>query len=125
MVQPGTNSAGGADLGQRLRELREARGLSRPALGEMAGLTAQAIANVEMGRRQPNSATLVALARALGASLDALVGLPPRGYPAVGDPEVLQIAEKLADLPPTLRTEAGDFVDYLWRKGRKAKHQQP
>ena len=66
----------GQEIGQRLREIRESRGLTQTALAEDAGVTSQAIVQIEAGRRKPSFETLLALGRTLGIGLDALVGLP-------------------------------------------------
>ncbi len=59
--------------GRVLRRRRE-RGLSQRELAERAGVTRQAIAAIETGRAQPTVGVAVAIARALGASVDSLFG---------------------------------------------------
>jgi transcriptional regulator with XRE-family HTH domain len=60
-----------------LRSARERAGWSREALAYHSGLSGAAIAQIESGRRQDaRLATLVALAGALGVSVDYLVGGP-------------------------------------------------
>ena len=57
----------GASFGERLRQLREAAGLTQEELAGRAGLTAKGIAAIERGRRQrPYPHTVRALADALG-----------------------------------------------------------
>ena len=55
-------------LGESLRQVREARGYSLRALASKTHeqVTAAGISRIERGERIPNSATLVALAQALG-----------------------------------------------------------
>ena len=56
-------------FGKRLRQLREAAGLTREQLAEQAGLTASGIGALERGERQrPYPHTIRALATALGLS---------------------------------------------------------
>ena len=56
-------------FGERLRQLREAAGLTREQLAEQAGLTAKGIGALERGeRRRPYLRTIQALAGALGLS---------------------------------------------------------
>jgi transcriptional regulator with XRE-family HTH domain len=62
-------------LPQRLRRLREERGLSQRALARAAGLASATVRHLEAGLRRTISVdTARALARALGVSLTDLVG---------------------------------------------------
>ncbi len=62
-------------FGRRLRQLREARGLTQAALARRAGLSGQAhIALLELGgRRAPTITTVKKLARALRVPAGALL----------------------------------------------------
>jgi transcriptional regulator with XRE-family HTH domain len=53
------------DVGQEIRRLREAKGWSQPKLAVEAGVAVSGVSQIENGRRNPNSSTLVKLARAL------------------------------------------------------------
>jgi transcriptional regulator with XRE-family HTH domain len=65
---------GEAGIGRRVRASRARLGLTREELAVRSGLSWSAIAQVESGRRaSPRPATLAALARALGVSIDYLV----------------------------------------------------
>jgi transcriptional regulator with XRE-family HTH domain len=67
-------------IASRLRAARERRGFSREALAYHSGVSWSAIAQVEAGRRtNVRPRTLLALADALGLSIDYLVGGWPRG----------------------------------------------
>jgi transcriptional regulator with XRE-family HTH domain len=68
-------------FGARLTELREARGWSREKLAREAGLTRGAIVLYETGHRWPNFAYAIALADALGCTIDALRQPPERLIP--------------------------------------------
>ncbi len=61
------------DFAGRLRELREAAGLTQLQLAEQAGLTEQGLGQIERGRRQPTWETVCRLAAALGVSCEAFV----------------------------------------------------
>src|SRR5262245_38249399 len=54
----------------RLRELREAAGLTREQLAEKAGLKAGGVRDIEQGRRSPQWETVLALCGALGCSCE-------------------------------------------------------
>jgi transcriptional regulator with XRE-family HTH domain len=58
----------------RLRERREARGMSQSELARAASLQPSAIAHFEAGRRKPSFDNVHALARALAVSADFLLG---------------------------------------------------
>jgi len=59
-------------LGPVLRQLREARGESREALGYHAGLTAGTLAEIELGRANPSWATVKQIIAAMDVSLSEL-----------------------------------------------------
>ncbi len=50
----------------RLKELREAKGLSVRGLAREAGISTETVYSVEHGKRQPSVRTLGKIARALG-----------------------------------------------------------
>lgn len=73
-----TLSTGVVDtVGQRIRELREARGLSGNALAKLAGISQGHLRDIEIGRhKSPTLETARAIARALGVTLDNLIREP-------------------------------------------------
>jgi transcriptional regulator with XRE-family HTH domain len=62
-----------ATIGDRLRQARQARGLSLRRLAEVLGVSPSLISQVETGRAKPSVNTLYALATELGISLDVLL----------------------------------------------------
>ena len=73
-------------LSQRLKELRAAKGLSQAALADILGRTQQAIGKWEVGRSEPDGATLLKLAAYFNVTTDYLLGLSdhPHGEPFAG-----------------------------------------
>lgn len=71
-------------MNDALRAARAARGLSQAALARRAGVSRQLVGAVEAGRHAPSVGAALALARALGTSVEELFGAPPDGVPAVG-----------------------------------------
>jgi transcriptional regulator with XRE-family HTH domain len=67
----------------RLKELREAAGLTQPDLAGRAGLTKDGIAQLETGRREPAWRTVVAICQALGVEPGEFLK-EPRARPATG-----------------------------------------
>jgi transcriptional regulator with XRE-family HTH domain len=61
-------------IGKRLQRLRQAAGVSQPDLARAAGIPVGTLRNLEQGRRIPRLDTAGKLARALGVSVDALLG---------------------------------------------------
>ena len=59
------------NVGERLRELREARNISMRALATRSGLSANALSMIERGRASPSVSTLYKLSEALGVSITA------------------------------------------------------
>jgi transcriptional regulator with XRE-family HTH domain len=59
------------NFGEKLRGLREAKGLPRQALAETSGVTFATIHGYEMGRRSPSFTNVVKLAAALGVDCSA------------------------------------------------------
>jgi transcriptional regulator with XRE-family HTH domain/molybdate-binding protein len=58
----------------RMRALREARGLTQEALAERAGLSRQQVGAMEARRHVPNVAAALAVAEVLGATVEQLFG---------------------------------------------------
>ncbi|MBI3635579.1 MAG: helix-turn-helix transcriptional regulator [Candidatus Rokubacteria bacterium] len=60
-------------LGERIRQLREARDLSlREFAKKLGGLSAAFLSDVELGRRHPSDAVLADMARVLGTTVEDL-----------------------------------------------------
>ncbi len=60
---------------ERLKELRKASGLKQSELAEHAGVTSDAISNMERKSRAPSLEVLASLAKFFDVSLDYLAGL--------------------------------------------------
>jgi transcriptional regulator with XRE-family HTH domain len=67
------------DVGTRLRELRQERGLSLRNLARLSGLSTNALSMIERSRTSPSVSTLYKIADALGVPITAFFRLePPR-----------------------------------------------
>jgi transcriptional regulator with XRE-family HTH domain len=77
----------------RLRELREAKGLTQRKLAERTGLTTDGIAKLERSARSPTWETVIALCQALGVEVGEFTKKPKalpnrrRGRPRKAQPE--------------------------------------
>lgn len=66
-------------MGERIAQLRRMHGLSQAKLACTLGLSTSTIAMYEQGRREPSVPILIALADALGVTIDYLLtGHPPQ-----------------------------------------------
>lgn len=75
-------------FGGRLRELREAAGLTQAQLAERASLTREGVAQLETGRRKPAWETVLALCEALAVPCTAFAEAPSTsGPPGRGRPK--------------------------------------
>lgn len=72
----------GAELGPRLRRVREERGLSARELARRVHCSPSLISQIERGLSAPSAGILYSLATELGASLDFLFGVTPGEPPA-------------------------------------------
>jgi transcriptional regulator with XRE-family HTH domain len=68
---------------EKLRELRDVKGLSEARLAEASGLPFGTVHVYGLGRRRPSFAAVVRLARALGVSVEAFAGCDD----VTGEPE--------------------------------------
>ena len=72
-----------AQVGPRLRALRQERELSLAALSDATGISKSTLSRLESGLRKPSLELLLPLARAHQIPLDELVGAPETGDPRV------------------------------------------
>jgi len=66
----------------RLKELREAAGMSQKELAERVGVLREAVARWEAGNREPSWGNVLALAAALGVTCEAFNQEPADRMPA-------------------------------------------
>ena len=106
-------------IGERVRELRAARGLSQDQLAEAAGVQQSAISRLEREQvGDPGVMMLAGIADALKVTVDDLLGtnrLPgvsPLVMPPTPDADRLRVVEERVDLlTRVLRAVAGDQLD--------------
>jgi transcriptional regulator with XRE-family HTH domain len=81
------------EIGNRLYELREAKGLTQDALGKQVGLSSTRISRVENGHLTPSLAVLERWAKALGVELYQLF------FVGDGKPEAPELPEHIPVRP--------------------------
>lgn len=62
------------DIGERIKKVRQEKGLSQKALGQLLGVSQQHIAQYETGKRKPKYDTLKKIIHALDVPLLDIVG---------------------------------------------------
>ena len=82
----------------RLAELRKARGISQRQLAEDLHISQNSISQYELGKREPNQNTLLALANYFAVSVDYLLGNTAHTGDAWHLHEVLQQRPELQQL---------------------------
>jgi transcriptional regulator with XRE-family HTH domain len=74
------------NFGQRLREIRESRGLTQSALARLLGMADTAVSRLEAGGRDPSWATVISISRSLGLSPNDFLGDDDQPVP-IEEPE--------------------------------------
>lgn len=83
------------EICDRLREVREALGLSQQALAERCGITARSQRNYESGERLPDAAYLAAIAAAGADVLYILTGQRAGGASAPPPPRAVSEGDRI------------------------------
>ncbi len=98
------------NAGERIKAVRDMVGMTRAELARRAGLTWDAIRNIEEGKHSPRLDTLEAIAAGLGVTLPVLLGYQQDGNviplpPRLQDPKRRRVVQKLI----AALAEAQDF----------------
>jgi transcriptional regulator with XRE-family HTH domain len=86
-----------ASVGDRIREIREHKGINQDRVAEKANISKGFLSDIENGKRNPSSDNLLRIANVLGASLD---------YIMKGETQDEQHATRPVQIPPELSTAA-------------------
>jgi transcriptional regulator with XRE-family HTH domain len=79
------NKYGETSFGERLQNIRKARGLTQVQLAEAAETTQRAVSYYETEAGFPPAPAVIALAKALGITTDELLGVKPPKVERVSD----------------------------------------
>jgi transcriptional regulator with XRE-family HTH domain len=88
-----------AELGERIRAARTARGLSLRATAAEAAISPSLLSQVETGKVQPSVSTLYAIVSCLGLSLDEVLGNHPPEEAAPAPRGRAHPVQELVDAP--------------------------
>jgi len=105
---------------ETLKKIRNKKGLTQAEVAAKLGITYQAYAHYETGRRQPDPEMLLKMANLFGVSTDYLLGrdeTPTLTIPKTLTDTQIAFAEGLKDLDDEELQQVADFVDFL--KNRK------
>lgn len=87
-----------AATGDRIKEIRDARGMTQDQLADKAGISKGFLSDVENNKRNVSSENLLRIANVLGASVDYLLrgeARPASREEVVIPPELSEVAEEL------------------------------
>ena len=107
-------------LGRRIAALRNERGLTQVQLAEVLGCSQQQVLSFEKGRRRVPVSALPDLSKALGVSVEELLGAseekPAKRGPA---PKLQQQLEKLSQLPRSQQRFVSQMLDTVLQQAER------
>lgn len=93
-------------FGERLRDLREEKGISQKDLAEFLSLANSTVSQYEADKRDPDSSTLKKLADYFAVTLDYLLGRSDIRNPQIlSDPEVISLIRAHQKMTPEQRAK--------------------
>jgi transcriptional regulator with XRE-family HTH domain len=111
------------NFGDRLRKVREEKGLSQVQLAEKAGLQPSAVSHFEMGRRSPSFDNLKRLADALSVTIDYLIGRQPE--PTTAGPAAEQFFRNYEAMAPEDQETLARFAKMLAEENKSRRSGDP
>ena len=110
-------------MGNKIRTLREAHGLSVEELAERSGLDAQVIEELESGTAATSLAPLIKLTRALGVRLGTLTDDEAQLGPVFTDADAMEAGTFVRTFGTV--SDAGDLNYFSLAAGRPSRHIDP
>lgn len=86
-------------IGERIKLIRKAHGLTQDMLAEMTGLSRITLSTYESGKADTNLKSAVLLADALGVTLDSLIGREAMVIPPDEDTEISKMRDEIRKNP--------------------------
>ena len=103
-------------IGRRLRELRETRGVTQAEVAEVLGVNQSRISEYEQGGLRLHGAVIVALARTLRVSADELLGLDKADSRRPKNARLLRRLQRIEEIPASERRAVLKILDSLLEK---------
>lgn len=129
MDSPGALNKFDAEIGARVRALREMQQISQDELGSALGVSSENIQRYESGATCISGSCLIAMAKTLGVRLSLILGgakdpLEVELIDAIGGPSrqatgVAMAFDRIAD--PTIRDDIARLIETLGAPGRAAR----
>lgn len=104
-------------LGKRIKEVREAKGLTQPELAERIGSTDRNVSNYETGYSFPSVKVLYKISVELDASIDYLLGLT--NDPKVSNKQFNQLSVQDFKILDELKSE-DEIYEYFTQNPKKS-----
>lgn len=105
------------EFGDRLRQTREAKGMSQQDLADRAGIQASAVSHFELGRRLPSFDNIRRLADALNVTSDFLLGRTD--VREVAGPEAAALFREYRELSTADQQALSKFAEHLAAQKRE------
>jgi transcriptional regulator with XRE-family HTH domain len=100
-------------LGDRIAVLRKERGLTQVQLAETLDVSQQQVQSFEKGRRRVPASTLPALGKALGVSVEELLGVDAKPAKRGPTPKLQRQLEQLQQLPRSKQRFVSEMLDTI------------
>lgn len=109
------------ELGERIAQLRKEQNQTQAQLAEAIGTTQQQVASYEVARLRVPASMLPRLARALGVSIEVLIGEDQRPAAKRGPtPKLQQQLERLAALPKPKQRAVMEVLEAMLAQSTRA-----
>ena len=98
-------------LGARIAELRKAAGITQVQMAEVLDVSQQTVNSQETGRRRVPVSALPTIARALGVSIEELIGETPKPGKRGPAPKLQQQLDRITQLPKAQQRVLMQMID--------------
>ena len=106
-------------LGQRIASLRKERGLTQVQLAEMLHCSQQRIVSLEKGRRRVPVSDLPVLSKALGVTVEELIGVEAKPAKRGPTPKLQRQLEQLSQLPRSQQRFVTQMLDTVLQQAQQ------
>jgi transcriptional regulator with XRE-family HTH domain len=111
-------------IGERIRELRQAKGLTQAGLAREVGLSRRMMAYYEIQGGEPRPDLLLRFARVLGVSIEVLTGERPEKKRATDERPDFRLwrrLKRIQELPPHDRKTVLKMIDAMANEASRRK----